>query len=363
MKLAIRNFQLIVKSNIDLNGIVCLVASNNEGKTAHIRALRALITNSSNKDQIRVGSSEFIVGLQLDNMEIHYKRGKTVQYHVNGEDYTKIGRDSLDKVFQGSGLLYDRESDFPVLPQFIFQKETPFPFNLTPSKMYSQFSKFFGVDKLEVVMKSVAEDLRAEKGELKYKQGQHDSLSITVEVQKEKLAKMPTVEQIEELRGKILVIETRVELINRVKSLIEQGRAIQLRLGETKIGIEKHKQILTKLIPVVSKYEGILGKITLISGFKDQIETLKSRYNVVFNKLDKLRVLDYENCYKKIDKYVIWLGYKNTLEKLSGLELVVQEDMIEASRDLDIQQTSLSKFKACPLCEAPVKNGKYINLN
>ena len=359
VKIAIKNFQSIVKSIIELDGITCLVATNNTGKTAHCRALKALITNSSNKGQIRIGSSGFQVGILTEKHKIIYKRSKTVSYEVNKIPILKIGRDSLDKVFEGTGLLYDKESEDKVLPQFIFQGAVPFPFNLSPSKVYSQFAQFFGVEKLEDVMKSISADIREEKQNLVFKNGQIDQLTLSIGRQIDLLKIYPSESQVKELADLYRKAEEAYENAMEVKKLIIDGIVIKEKIDKTIKQILFLEAKVKKLIPLLEeitvKYDEVL-KLEAMNIILVDVGVKIEKCAVCLAKLYEFNPVDVSQFCEVSLK--IW-GFNQDIDFVNVSIKNVNEKILEKSEEHRIVEKELNEYDHCPACGAPTQLGRY----
>jgi len=158
VQVSLKNFQSIEQSRLECSGITCIVGSNNSGKTAHIRALRALVLNQSGDDFVRAGAKSFFVGLRFDasdgkRQEVVYARDDSPFYRINGETYRKINRRSLNEVTGRKDFLVMDVGGAKALPQFIFQGQEAFPFSLSEGGVYEVFADFLGVEGLEELLR------------------------------------------------------------------------------------------------------------------------------------------------------------------------------------------------------------------
>lgn len=98
-KIRIKNFQSLASVSLDLAGFTALEGPSNVGKSAVVRALKAVVNNARGTDMVRHGTTEATVTVDLDDgSTIAWVKGKRSKYVVNDETYDKIGLDVPDIV-------------------------------------------------------------------------------------------------------------------------------------------------------------------------------------------------------------------------------------------------------------------------
>ena len=95
--IAIRNFQSIRKLDIDLSGFTVIVGPSSSGKSAFMRALKALISNSWERDNVSVGATSTAIQARTERGTVKLERaGRANDRYVLDVDgaikeYTKLG--------------------------------------------------------------------------------------------------------------------------------------------------------------------------------------------------------------------------------------------------------------------------------
>lgn len=315
--------------------------------------MRTLISNDSSQAQIRKGSERFVVGLQIDDQHsIIYERGKTVEYRIDGQLFQKVARQDLTHIFAGTGLLYDREGEYEIFPQFIFQKETPFPFNLTSSKMYSQFSQFFGVEKLEDVMKSIAVDAKEEKSQLKYKEGRYDQLSLSIKSQGDYLTKLPTEDELQKMLENYTRAQSLLDNAISTKALLDKGRSLHNRISLFRDALSREVEVERVAVDGYAKIQQVSGEIRALENYKirlDQIDKSIRNHKVIHEATDS--VISRE----PIDELASYKSLREHKVRIDALEFSIRgvTDQIHREEyDLNQVEAELEGIEACPHCGA-----------
>lgn len=137
MKVIVKNFQSILRTEIEIEGFTVLVGPSNLGKSALLRAISAAIYGLPGDYYIRKGESFTAVGIEDDDFKlvwhkVHSARkipGRETFIQVNGVLHTKLGRNQYE-LTKGLGFLEVESSDYAVRPQFANQFDRVFPIDL-----------------------------------------------------------------------------------------------------------------------------------------------------------------------------------------------------------------------------------------
>jgi exonuclease SbcC len=96
---AITNFQSVEDAKINLGAWTVIVGKSNSGKSAVVRALRAVARNVNSPSSVRAGSKQFTATVSIGDTDVSIERGKSqstyrVTDHGKGDEqvYTKAGR-------------------------------------------------------------------------------------------------------------------------------------------------------------------------------------------------------------------------------------------------------------------------------
>jgi hypothetical protein len=88
----IKNFQSIGNIDLTVDGFTVIVGKSDIGKSAVIRAIDAALSNQTGSDFIRHGQKKTSVEIDYKDLKIHWEKGDTSSYKVNGESFTKLNR-------------------------------------------------------------------------------------------------------------------------------------------------------------------------------------------------------------------------------------------------------------------------------
>lgn len=128
-RLKVTNFQSISKADIELGSFTVIVGPSNSGKSALLRALKAVVRNVNSPSAVRVGHKVFTASLGFTGHEISIERGKSQSTYRavlpsgNEEVYTKAGRavpEDVQKILDlpdpdGPDLVFSSQIDPPFL--------------------------------------------------------------------------------------------------------------------------------------------------------------------------------------------------------------------------------------------------------
>lgn len=90
-RVEIRNFQSLKKVDIELGGLTVIVGPSSSGKTALMRALRALASNIRGTSFITQGAKKASITAHTDNGIVTLEKGETTgAYKINDRVYTKL---------------------------------------------------------------------------------------------------------------------------------------------------------------------------------------------------------------------------------------------------------------------------------
>lgn len=89
----VKNFQSIEKGKVELGKFTVLTGPSSSGKSAFLRAAQAIVRNNFTPSQVRQGSTQSELGMEVAGHHIKAIRGKSKStYMLDEEEYTKAGR-------------------------------------------------------------------------------------------------------------------------------------------------------------------------------------------------------------------------------------------------------------------------------
>lgn len=127
--LEIYNFQSIKYAKIDFGKMTVITGDSDVGKSAIIRALRALILNRVSAQYSHKGKGPIEITVVTDRGKVSIAReeGKSAVYYVNGEKYSNIGRQVPKEVVDILAIReYQIDKDITIMPALMRQLDPQF---------------------------------------------------------------------------------------------------------------------------------------------------------------------------------------------------------------------------------------------
>lgn len=130
-RLAVKNFQSLDAADIELGAFTVIVGPSSSGKSALLRALRAVVRNVTAPSAVRVGQTMFTCEIGFGDTRVSIERGKshsTYRAVLPGgaeEVFTKAGRTVPDEIQKILGL------PLPEGPDLTFSSQIDPPFLLS----------------------------------------------------------------------------------------------------------------------------------------------------------------------------------------------------------------------------------------
>lgn len=113
--LKVKDFQSIENAEVEFGKFTVFTGPSSSGKSAFLRAAKALARNTFNPSQVRMGSKETVVSMEVNGRVVTAVRGKSKStYRLDDEEYTKAGRtvpEDIEKVLS-MPLVADLDATF-----------------------------------------------------------------------------------------------------------------------------------------------------------------------------------------------------------------------------------------------------------
>lgn len=204
-RLAVKDYQSVAEADIELAPFTVVVGRNRSGKTALLRALRALIFNQSGSGFIRRGQSSCEV--EVDTAEgdtIGWKKTKTTAaYTLNDRTFSKMAGSVPEDIADALGVrAIEVDNSLTLTPQLARNTELLFLIDKSAGQIARALAK---MTKLDIVVKAQAlcrQGLKESKDKLKIAVAKRESAE-------QELREFPDMDawgaEIEALRKKITV--------------------------------------------------------------------------------------------------------------------------------------------------------------
>lgn len=364
IKLNLENFQSIKEAELLFDkGITVLVGQSNSGKSAILRAVKALLTNPKGAQRfIKKGTEEATVTLSYLGNEVTWKKSKdSGSYKINGEDFIKVGGKDVFSMLNNSGFARDYDNN---LLNIEGELDLPFPFDRSSSELFKLFENIFCVSDSALILKSV-KGLQDEitkkqnlvKDEIESNKRKLEAIKeLKEEVSIERLAKGK--EELQELKVKTEELLELVHIMNFLKSLSS------IKLGEVATNIESvnldkyfeyiEDKLLIKNLKDLSDFsKGLKVEDFTIKGNLKEIEELVDlkKYATVISKLEELNIEDKEICLNlDLNKYIDLTSCLEELKSIKHTVLSLRNKEVELNKVLQEVEKELEAYTVCPLC-------------
>jgi len=144
LKISLENFQSHTKSELEFKkGITLLVGSSNSGKSSVMRAIKAVLNNTTGAQRyIKNGADSTKVRLQYLGNDIEWIRHpKEAKYLVNGENYSKVGNSNCFKIVSNNlGFITDEKNNILNIEG---EWDMLFPFQYNEVDLFKLFENVF----------------------------------------------------------------------------------------------------------------------------------------------------------------------------------------------------------------------------
>jgi len=176
VRIRVRNFQSIEDAEIVVDGFVAVTGPNNSGKSAFLRAIRALFTNAAPGPFLRTGAAFLSVEMEFEDAHVLWEKGwekpdgkgKTInRYTVNGKVLSGVGRGVPPEV-SDLGVCEVPAGSLKIWPQIAGQFDGAlFLLNKSGATMAEALSDVERVGKLTQALRLAEKDRRTATSEMK----------------------------------------------------------------------------------------------------------------------------------------------------------------------------------------------------
>ena len=393
VSLSVKDFQIIKSANLSfLPGLNCIIGQSNNGKSALMRAAKACIYNTTGTNSVRLGCSNFAVGLQMNGHTVILQKGSNSLYKIDNEVYGKIGRTQLEEVASALGIreLSINGSNEDI--NFWDQMEKPFLLDRSETELF-RFIVDSGKDNnITTALKTITQDRQQITKDIAIAEGKIAQIEDNIKRQDEELKDsdkiLATCNKVIELGPKIKRAQELTNLKN--KSLLD-GQNLSLVISE----YNKVSKALTDTYDSFNKINLNMKKFDLISNISSRINKSQTKLDLLNTEYNKIKHLDIPDLNEKFSKYKT-LGELITklritsgliqelsskkfpeitddfglkIQKLSTISTLVdsinhKQDLISKSnqeltsinKEIDELDKEIKSIGICPMCGQPIHN-------
>jgi len=362
-KLKINNFQSLKNIELDFDlGINVIIGETDTGKSAVVRALKALCFNTDNMDFLNYESKEYSIEGIFDNCTVKLEKPKNKYTLNNDDEFSSVGRNNVpDKI---SDLINIKEIDFDVFKKALnFSDQRDNNFLIEPGQKTAKvLGKITNINSILLAIKLVNLDKSRNnsslKNELKIKEEKEKKIKEYKKIDEEK-------DRVDQLTQQYNIVDKTREKLDSIKELIlnfnkcnDYERRINILISKYKElskfsdDTEKLNQFNIKLIDIKYHFEKLSCTNKLIKDLDNSIQ----KYNL----LDNISAL-----VKKIaddfGKFKIIKNYVNDFIKIKENEYNINSDIKNAEDNIRNFKNNylnyVNSLELCPIIKDVYKNG------
>jgi DNA repair exonuclease SbcCD ATPase subunit len=413
MRIKLKNVGVISDCDIEfVPGINLIVGSSGSGKSTLMRCIRNVAMNEFSDSDISFGKNSMHIEVENNNNRIEYARSikangtERCYYKVNGETYTKLGRQVLPAVKDSLRISDINVNGEDVNFNFNLQFSSPFLILGSPSTLYNVLTYRSSFD-IASINDMYTADIKSNTVEISTNTSVKEKLEFNLKSLNDKSEKLQPIEQLysdyvsykhninkleslKELNDKLKLSDSLNELVNKnaelltkVNSLLETiSRVLELsnylNIKKTDDDItdilNNYSEILEKYSVVESLYQKLIDVITLKNAViknNNVVDTLALISNCICSSSDLIckeqllsDLLKQRGLFTKSKQCTSIINALNCdsnilIERISTLydlnDLISSVSKINKSIKTVEEQTALlnkelSAFTVCPLC-------------
>lgn len=405
-RIDIKNYQSLSDVVIEPGKFTAIIGQSNCGKSALIRALESMVTNSAvcgaDWSYLPAGSNKTHISITLDGHVVEWVKGKNINnYTVDGELLKNVGRGCPEEVthflrmseisIDGSKFLvnFDRQFDLPFLCDASGSMVAKILGEITNVNLLIAANKEankekINKNKLKLIREKDLIELRGEKEQYAQLESKRKFLEV-LKVSREKVQnKIKALEALAEIEKNLIMysqaIKNSVILVNNLKTTLK--------------GLETNLKLLNDKLLAVNVFSDIALKLEQLKVFMDKtydevahwrntenieinrLFNMVDRYNKLIDIIKNLVVTDQKvktsevslaklNCINliKLPDISSYLDSKRVIAQIDRTEKLLsksrdKKDVVMV--ELDKRKIALKDFikenPLCPVCNKPLDN-------
>ena len=283
VKIRVQDFQSIEDAEIEVSGLTVITGQNNSGKSAILRAVFGMFTNTRGTKYVRHGKPHCTVTLTFaDGQTLTWEKGEKVnRYKVNGKDLNKVGAGVVPPEVDAFGILPVHAAGRELWPQFAQQfTGQVFLLDQPGTVLAESISDVTRVGVLNEALRETQSDRRTATSELKVRAGD----VLRLEAQESTYAGLTQVEtvireaevmdrEVTRLQGEVTEIRTLRDTLAAFSATADEH--LPVRWVTLPAGVEAIQQDIHTLLE-------LQGMATKIQGLVHLRDTLAPVANLSF---------------------------------------------------------------------------------
>ena len=264
LKVHIKNFQSIKDTELVIDGLTIVTGRNNGGKSAAMRAIRGVFTNTRGYSFVRYGESHCEVTITFqDGQTVTWEKGKSVnRYTVNGKVFDKVGTGVPDEVLALGvyPIQVGNQTIWPqVAPQFTGQV---FLMDQPGSLIAEAVSDVTRVGVLSKGLKQSEQDRRQTQQDLKIRRQDKQTLESEIAGFEGLDKTVSTVADIEKLATEIQSLDQQIQSLQKLETQLTKAQSVvQQFVGAQSIAIPVDSGIALQAQQKIAAYTRLKARL------------------------------------------------------------------------------------------------------
>lgn len=340
--LSVKDFQIIKSANLlFLPGLNCIIGQSNNGKSALMRAAKSCFYNTPGTASVRLGCSNYAVGLQINGHTVILQKGTNSLYKIDNQVFGKIGRTQLEEVANATGVKELNINGTNEQINFWDQMEKPFLLDRSETELF-RFIVDSGKDNnVTKALKTITQDRQQITKDITITEGKIQVIENNIKRQEEELKDS---DKKLEIYNRVIELGPKIKRIQEITSL--KNKALQ-------DGQQLSAIILTKS-KIDTLYNSTSALLESISNNTKKTKLLSSLISNITSNTNDLELLKIQSA--RFGQ----IGVHNLKEKTDKYKLL--SDLISRARSTQNEIQTLENRKIPELSDNFSENIKNYNL-
>lgn len=265
----IRNYQSLRKIDLELGAFTVIVGASSSGKSAFIRALRALVSNQRGTAFITQGERNMSITAFTDRGKVILKRSigtngnEYIIHPVNGEDkkFTKLSGSVPDEVSDFIGI----QSKDPL--NFSSQFDKPFLLDESPAEV----ARILGALTNSHIVSNAAREAN------RLKLSASGKLSVRKEDLEQAVERLATLTAWEVHRESVTAAESLLERAQELASELASLDKMKERVGTLSAKLKRAKALSEITVPDLTEAKAVHDELKKLKSLQDDLDDTSAR--------------------------------------------------------------------------------------
>lgn len=358
MRIKIQDFQSIKQADIDVDGFTVITGANNSGKTAVIRAVKGVVSNTGGATFVRHGAKHTSVSLEYPKAgRVIWQKGARGinRYQIDGKPFDNVGRTVPDEV-AAKGIYPIQVGDKKLWPQIASQIiGQVFLLDDMGWVVAEAISDVTRVTALNKALKRSDSDRRSADAELKVRK--HDHAGLLRDLQQ-----FDGFEEVEEI---VSVLERQITYGQKVVAALEklEGLAEQIGVAQERVNkyteVEEIEILPEETVVRAQKLERMAGQLESLELQMQRTQEKITKYEGILAEAVELDLGELEAKANKINQGIERLEdsgdrIAQALQQISHIEATQAQSEASLAKVEQEIKAILGDLEECPVCGSVV---------